>query len=1258
MKSIQILLMAQTTQSWKEIKSKLLFSFKIELMNTPIKNFAPFLLLLCIIVACTQQPQQVVEKKDSPTRTAAFFHGEKPAPIKARYVDPDSITPPEVVPLNGQPKRVPAHPNVHPAGQPEVNQVPDNLRTFTLGKDGVPLPKTVPAKGKVVPAKHVRPIPAKDFRTKDAAIYDIQYLSDEQGLKSSSIVSILEDSRGHIWFGTTDDAAAALRYDGERIFEYTTEEGLVISEGVASMLEDSKGNIWFGGRGGVCYYDGHNFVQFVQEEVNHTPHWGYFMEDRKGNIWFFNDNLVRYDGENFTIYETEYILANDGIKQESNFSNRAIKEIMEDSRGHIWIATSGNGVLRFDGQHFIQLTREDGLVDNHISNLLEDGQGNIWIGSGVVGTIGKGVSRFTPDTSKPHIISGTTANFDRSHGLSGNRIQEILKDDVGNIWFATYDGGICQFDGKIFTHFTKEEGMSFDAVLGMIKDSQGNLWAGTNGGGISKFNPNGFRHFSQKHGLGQGGIGVGLEDRKGNIWISNFYNGVHKYDGQQFTNFTIENGLLQNFVSNFMEDRDGNIWIVYRDKGASKFDGKYFTHYKTKSLEFYWDIHEDAQGMIWFASGWQGGVSRLDPATGNVTNYKGAKKECIGCGRFLEDSQGDLWFVGSNHVAKLDKEQERIEFVCQVDTVVTDWVDFMIEDMEGNVWFGSPTAITQVKQKGVEIIHNFPRYFKGKELPDVLMVSLVDDRDGNLWVGSGGKGLLVSPDGLEHIGTDELKWLQYGKADGLKNMGFFSGLLDHRNRLWLGSNAYLTLLDLNTFRLPTEAPRNLGLSHIELQQLYIDYTRLSDSTYCNTLPFGEKLDNSFDSVVAFRNYPISLKLPYDINHLTFHFSADDWNAPHQIQYSYKMDGIDDGWSPPNGEAKAEFRNLPHGTFTFQVKAIGVAKKWSEPFYYTFTIRPPWWHTWWAYVLYGLLIIIGLVKAAQIQRKWVREKALAEAQEKELEQAREIEKAYIELKATQNKLIHSEKMASLGELTAGIAHEIQNPLNFVNNFSEVSNEMLEELREGPFMKLPEEEKKEADEIFNDLSQNLEKILHHGKRADGIVKSMLLHSRNSGGSEEPTNINVLADEYLRLAYHGLRAKDKSFNATLITEFDENIIDVSIVPQSMGRVILNLINNAFYAVVEKSREQPNEYQPTVSVITRKVDNGIEIVVKDNGNGIPKKIIDKIFQPFFTTKPTGQGTGLGLSLSYDIVKAHGGEISVNSEEGIGTEFKISLLK
>ncbi|MGB5498464.1 MAG: HAMP domain-containing sensor histidine kinase [Maribacter sp.] len=248
------------------------------------------------------------------------------------------------------------------------------------------------------------------------------------------------------------------------------------------------------------------------------------------------------------------------------------------------------------------------------------------------------------------------------------------------------------------------------------------------------------------------------------------------------------------------------------------------------------------------------------------------------------------------------------------------------------------------------------------------------------------------------------------------------------------------------------------------------------------------------------------------------------------------------------------------------------------------------------------------------------------------------------------------MASLGELTAGIAHEIQNPLNFVNNFSEVSKELLEEMME----EFEKGDKEEAFAIVEDIKRNLEKINHHGQRADGIVKGMLQHSSTSSGEKEPTDINVLADEYLRLAYHGLRAKDKSFNATMKTAYDESLEKVNVIPQDIGRVILNLITNAFYACSERKSSYANasedKYEPTVTVSTKKTKEGVEIRVKDNGNGIPEGIKEKIFQPFFTTKPTGQGTGLGLSLSYDIVKAHGGELKVETKEGKGTEFKMKL--
>ena len=287
-----------------------------------------------------------------------------------------------------------------------------------------------------------------------------------------------------------------------------------------------------------------------------------------------------------------------------------------------------------------------------------------------------------------------------------------------------------------------------------------------------------------------------------------------------------------------------------------------------------------------------------------------------------------------------------------------------------------------------------------------------------------------------------------------------------------------------------------------------------------------------------------------------------------------------------------------------------------------------------------------------EKKLRAESGQKKLQEEVYKQTEELRNTLTNLQSTQAQLIQSEKMASLGELTAGIAHEIQNPLNFVNNFSEVNKELIAELNE----EIEKGNYSEVKEIAKDVSENEEKINHHGKRADAIVKGMLQHSRSSSGIKEPTNINKLADEYFRLAYHGLRAKDKSFNATLKTDYDESIGNINLIPQDIGRVILNLIINAFYAVDERKKSGVENYEPTVAVSTKKLIDKTEISVTDNGHGIPQKVIDKIFQPFFTTKPTGQGTGLGLSLSYDIVKAHGGEIRVESKEGEGSEFIIQL--
>jgi signal transduction histidine kinase len=303
-----------------------------------------------------------------------------------------------------------------------------------------------------------------------------------------------------------------------------------------------------------------------------------------------------------------------------------------------------------------------------------------------------------------------------------------------------------------------------------------------------------------------------------------------------------------------------------------------------------------------------------------------------------------------------------------------------------------------------------------------------------------------------------------------------------------------------------------------------------------------------------------------------------------------------------------------------------------------------------YVLFTIIFVFILLTVILYKNNRQKQKSnIALQQQKE-----KVESTLTELKSTQAQLIQAEKMASLGELTAGIAHEIQNPLNFVNNFSEVNKELIDELQE----EVGSGNAEGVIAISNDIKENEGKILYHGKRADAIVKGMLQHSRASTGKKELTDINALADEYLRISYHGMRAKDKNFNAEIKTDFDESIGKINIVPQEIGRVLLNLFNNAFYTMNEKQKlsSAAGGYQPIAKVTTRKLNEKIEIRVEDNGIGIPQKVVDKIFQPFFTTKPTGQGTGLGLSLSYDIIKAHGGEIKVETKEGEESEFIIEL--
>ncbi len=400
-----------------------------------------------------------------------------------------------------------------------------------------------------------------------------------------------------------------------------------------------------------------------------------------------------------------------------------------------------------------------------------------------------------------------------------------------------------------------------------------------------------------------------------------------------------------------------------------------------------------------------------------------------------------------------------------------------------------------------------------------------------------------------------------------------------------------------------------------------------------------------DSALA--SYPVQ----YENNSVSFEYAAPFFDQEDKIRYQTWLEGFDPIWSDWGKNSYKEYTNLPAGKYKFHVRAYNLFQQISEPAVFTFEIRAPWYYRWWAYAL--LAIVLGALVWFFIS---VRSKRLLEEnrklEEKVTTRTSELNQSLSELKLTQAQLIQSEKMASLGELTAGIAHEIKNPLNFITNFSEVNTELLAEM----IADLDNAHYEDAKILANNVIENQKKINHHGKRADSIVNTMAQHSKGGQDQKESTDLNLMADEYLMLSYHAMRAKNAGFNSGLKKDLSQNLLKVMVVPNDISRVLTNIFNNAFYSMAEKKKFKGKTYEPSISISTKQVNGMAEIEITDNGMGIPSSVLNKIYQPFFTTKPPGEGTGLGLSLSYDIIKAHGGKLEVQTTEGDCTSFKISL--
>jgi signal transduction histidine kinase/ligand-binding sensor domain-containing protein len=866
----------------------------------------------------------------------------------------------------------------------------------------------------------------------------------------------------------------------------------------------------------------------------------------------------------------------------------------------------------------------------------------------------------------------------------------IEMDNMDQPWISS-QGGIINFNrsksGFEFLKLADGEENINAWVMALSFDNQGNTWIGTNNHGLFKYvdktNFHSLVHNPDDENSITGGWAFNIfEDNDGIVWIQtpNGYNRFNPVtnelspysiisDDPTMQSVYLTDELFPGKILAWSAEYDG--WVLYDDEEES------YVRFKPKGFPqrdlYVTNIYHDSRNNIWFCTD-KGLYQMKSDHRDEVIYYdlamvNGVENNYNLINAFEDDAYG-LWLWGDAGLFLFDyetKEIKRIAYDIETgDILPARDINAFYKDNRGIYWVGTWQGGLCQYDPGSGKITTFTT--KDGLVSDIVMGIVEDEKNNALWISTFS--------GISRFDLETKTFYNYNLDDGLQGLMYseIAQLKTSGGLIIFGGNNGITWFDPDKISHSSKSPR------ISFTNIIVDNTSLMADLFLSNR------DNE--------NQVKPLLLSYDNNNFSIEYNGIQYDNPTKNKFAYQLVNYDKDWRHVNNSRSAFYFNIPPGEYTFQVKAANSNGVWSDPLSLMITIDPPWWFTWWAYIIYGLIFMAVVFAVDKIQRRRVINKERELARNKELEQAREIEKAYKELKNTQAQLIQSEKMASLGELTAGIAHEIQNPLNFVNNFSEVSLDLIKELKEerdkikgindkndsepGKLKevssnneenevrnetKTSDAEMSFEEDIFKDIYNNLKKIHSHGNRASSIVKGMLQHSSTQAKEKELTDINALADEYLRLAYHGLRAKDKSFNADFLTDFEKSLPKIKVIPQDLGRVLLNLINNAFYAVDKKSKEGIDGYKPEVVISTgasrsggSQGEKGIEILVKDNGHGIPQNIKDKIFQPFYTTKPTGQGTGLGLSLSYDIMKAHGGEIHMKSNKGEGTEFTIIL--
>jgi len=1072
------------------------------------------------------------------------------------------------------------------------------------------------------------------------------------------VTGITQDKYGMIWISSM---TGLYSYDGFNLVPFKNnplDNSSIASNSLSSVVADSAGRIWIGTRGsGLDQFisETGKFIHFRHDSADQagisSDHINTMLVDHNGILWIgTNKGLDRYDqaSGNFIHYRHS-------PEDASSLSFNEVVSIYEDREAVLWVGTGsvyGNeeqedgGLNRLDRVtgEFTQYKNDPGdpgsIVSNKVSAIFEDSRGTFWVGTAGDGlhTMDRSSGAFTRypyDPKHPEKLGRPPLNADYARY---DHITYICEDARGGIWIGTAESGINYYNpvtDKII-HFEsgKANDDAYTARTAWCAFSSRDkiLWLGSLAGELYNLNP--FYSKIPRVETPESWINALLEDEQGKLWIgtNKGYMWRDPVSGI-FQSFVIdhEKGGESDDVFWIKKDDHHRIWLgglcglFYWDESSGKLvsylDDPLF---RIVGSDWHiWRIHTDHERNYWFSS--PSGIKFLDMQTRSVKEYvffpgdSGPDNKNM-ISAFLEDNPGSYWigcwFGGGLHL--LDQKSNTIKHYLD-----ESYITCLFKDSSGDLWVGTDRGLFIYDRSSGSF-----RLFESIDIqPDMVRVmSIIEDDDKRIWV--------ATPDDIRIIDKERQANYFIGEYFGIERGSFHLNacIKSLDGKIYFGSQDCYYIFDPKMIYTGFNAP-----------SIIFTNFRIEDKAV-ESGPKGPLKENFLET-----NH---ITLKYNQNTFSIGFSVLDYVNPGEINIIYMLEDYNINWVQNNYQKEANFYNIPPGKYTFHVKALNGFGLWGEK-KIDIVVLSPWWRSWWAYLSYGLALLAAIFVVDRFQRRRLLRKERERTRMKELEQAREIEKAYHDLKKMQTQLVHAEKMASLGELTAGIAHEIQNPLNFVNNFSEVSIDLIKELdteiNEGNF--------ETVNELKADIGENLEKINFHGRRASSIVKGMLEHSRSGSGSMIPTDLNALAEEYLRLAYHGFRAKDKSFKSDMKAELDPDLPRVSIIPQEIGRVLLNIISNAFFAVSMKGKQAQNGYNPMVVVTTRNLKEKAEIRVKDNGNGISADILDKIFQPFFTTKPAGEGTGLGLSLSYDIItKGHQGDLKVETKEGEGTEFIILL--